>query len=67
MIKIEGTVKWFDVKKGFGFIAGDDGQDYFVHVKALANLDSLNQEDRVSFVILETEKGKQAQAVDLIA
>ena len=57
-----GTVKWFNSKKGFGFIAPDGGgTDVFVHISALqaAGLDNLNESDRVSFEVA-SEKGKNA-------
>ena len=57
-----GTVKWFNSKKGFGFIAPDGGgADVFVHISALkqAGLDELNENDKVSFDVA-SEKGKNA-------
>ena len=47
-----GTVKWFDARKGFGFIAPDNGgKDIFVHISGLerSGLSSLNENDKVSF------------------
>ena len=57
-----GKVKWFDAKKGFGFITPDDGgKDAFLHVSALqaANIDSVNDGQAVSFELTE-QRGKQA-------
>jgi cold shock protein len=62
---MEGTVKWFNRKKGFGFIVGEDGQDYFVHYTAVPRGVFLKENDRVSFEAVETDKGKQAQNVTL--
>ena len=61
--RIEGTVKWFDRKKGYGFITGNDGQDYFVHYSSLPEGVVLNEGDKVSFDPSENERGKQAQNV----
>jgi len=53
---VNGTVKWFNDSKGFGFITGEDGQDVFVHHSSIqgAGFKSLAEGDRVSF---DTEKG----------
>ena len=59
-----GTVKWFNVQKGFGFIQPDgNGRDVFVHISAVerSGLSSLTEGQRVSFDIV-TERGKQAAA-----
>lgn len=63
---MEGTVKFFNRIKGFGFINGDDGRDYFVHFSAVEEGKYLNENDRVSFDALEDEKGLKAQNVKLI-
>ncbi len=62
---MEGTVKWFNPHKAYGFIAGDDGNDYFVHLKGLGRGVLIREKDRVSFEAVETDRGKQAQNVFL--
>ena len=57
-----GKVKWFDAKKGFGFITPDDGgKDAFLHVSALqaANIQSVNDGQAVTYELTE-QRGKQA-------
>lgn len=63
---MEGTVKWFNARKGFGFIQGEDGEDYFVHHSALPEGTELHENDRVTFEPATTERGKQAQKVALL-
>ena len=62
---MEGTVKWFDRKKGYGFIASEDGEDYFVHYTSLPKGSFLRENDVVSFESVETDKGKQAKNVTI--
>ena len=62
---MEGTVKWFNQAKGFGFVTGDDGQEYFVHHAQVSKSALLREQSRVSFEVKDTEKGKQAQNVSL--
>jgi CspA family cold shock protein len=67
---VSGTVKWFNSRKGYGFITFEDGdveKDVFVHYTALATEDSgfktLNEGDKVEFNITEGQKGPQASDV----
>ena len=60
----QGTVKWFNSQKGFGFIQPDDGsRDVFVHISAVerAGMNNLNEGQKVSFDVV-TERGKSAAA-----
>ena len=61
-----GTVKWFDSKKGFGFILGSaDGRDIFVHYTSIEGdgFRSLKDGEPVEFELVESDKGLQAQHV----
>ena len=64
-----GKVKWFDNKKGFGFIAQDAGQDVFVHQTSILGegFKTLNEGDEVSFEVLPSEKGLKAQNVQRLS
>ena len=58
-----GTVKWFNPRKGFGFISQDEaGKDVFVHSNELNGV-YINEGDNVDFDIVETEKGLSAQNI----
>lgn len=62
----QGTVKWFNSEKGYGFIAPDDGQaDVFVHYSAIqsSGYRSLEENQRVEFEITQGNKGPQADSV----
>jgi CspA family cold shock protein len=63
--KEQGTVKWFNGSKGYGFIERDTGEDVFVHYSAIAGdgFRSLDEGQRVEFNVTEGEKGPQAEDV----
>ena len=60
-----GTVKWFNAKKGYGFISDENGDDIFVHFSALnmSGFKVLDEGDKVEFEVIEGEKGPQAANV----
>ena len=61
-----GTVKWFDDKKGFGFIEQDDGGDIFVHHSSIvmSGFRTLAEGERVSFDVEESDRGPVAKNVN---
>ena len=65
----EGKVKWFNEKKGFGFIENDEGGDVFVHYSAInaKGYRSLEEGQRVEYAIIEGKKGLQAQDVNVVS
>ncbi len=66
--RTEGTVKWFNNTKGFGFISQENGEDVFVHFKAISGdgYKSLEENDRVEYTVVQGEKGLQAADVTVI-
>ena len=60
-----GTVKWFNDKKGFGFISQDDGQDVFVHQSSIQGegFRTLAEGDKVEFEVIKDQKGYKATNV----
>jgi len=66
---VQGTVKWFNAEKGFGFIAPDGGApDVFVHYSAIEadGYRSLSENQRVEFEVTQGQKGPQAERLRLI-
>lgn len=61
----EGTVKWFNDSKGFGFIEQENGPDVFVHFSAIQSegFKSLAEGDRVTFDVIQGDKGPQSSNV----
>jgi CspA family cold shock protein len=66
--RIQGTVKWFNTVKGYGFIGRDEGDDVFVHFSAIQmdGYRKLEEGQNVEFVIEEGPKGLQAAQVTVI-
>jgi CspA family cold shock protein len=65
-----GKIKWFDNKKGFGFIAQNTGQDVFVHHSSIitgSGFKTLNEGDEVSFEVVPCDKGLKAQNVQRVS
>ena len=62
-----GTVKWFNDAKGFGFITPESGEDVFVHFRAIQGngFKTLKEGQRVSFMVVKGPKGLQADAVEV--
>ena len=62
---MKGTVKWFNAKKGFGFISDEEVNDVFVHFSALQmdGFKVLDEGDEVEFEVIDGEKGPQAANV----
>ena len=66
--RVQGTVKWFNGDKGYGFISREDGDDLFVHYSEIQSegFRSLSEGDRVEFEITQGKKGLQASSVTVV-
>lgn len=65
---MNGTVKWFNSEKGFGFVTGDDGVDVFAHFSQI-NVDgfkTLEEGQQVTFDVTQGQKGPQAENITII-
>jgi CspA family cold shock protein len=64
----QGTVKWFNFNKGFGFITRENGEDIFVHFRSIRGKGrkSLPEGQRVEFVVTKGDKGLQAEDVEIV-
>lgn len=63
---VEGIVKFFNMTKNFGFISGDDGKEYFVHGTGIKDEKNIREGDKVSFDVVEGDRGPKAENVTLI-
>jgi len=63
--RVEGSVKWFNGTKGYGFITGDDGQEVFLHFKSAKGLDKrkIKPGQRFSYRVAASDRGPQAEHV----
>jgi len=60
---MKGTVKWYNARKGFGFIQDEDGKDIFVHKSAVPTGTYLSEGDKVEYESEESERGPQATKI----
>lgn len=65
---MQGTVKWFNPEKGFGFITGEDGADVFAHFSQInsSGYKSLEEGQKVSYDVTKGPKGPQAENITII-
>ncbi|MBI2143675.1 cold shock domain-containing protein [Candidatus Woesearchaeota archaeon] len=63
---VEGTVKFFNAAKHFGFITADDGNEYFVHQSGIAPGVTVVQGDKVKFNVVDGDRGKKAEGVEKV-
>jgi len=60
---MKGTIKWYNARKGYGFIEGEDGKDVFVHRSVVPTGTLLDEGDKVEYEIEDSEKGPQATSI----
>lgn len=65
---MNGTVKWFNSEKGYGFITGEDGKDVFAHFSQIngTGYKSLEEGQKVSFDVVQGPKGPQAENITIL-
>ncbi|MCB0748844.1 MAG: cold-shock protein [Ignavibacteriae bacterium] len=66
--RTQGTVKWFNSSKGYGFLSQENGEDVFVHFQSIIGdgYKTLNENDKVEFIVTQGQKGPQATEVKVI-
>ena len=69
MARVQGTVKWFNAEKGYGFIAQESGDDLFVHYSEIQSngFRTLEEGKTVEFEVTQGKKGLQASAVTVVS
>ena len=65
---MNGTVKWFNAEKGYGFITGEDGKDVFAHFSQIQSngFKSLEEGQKVTFEVAQGQKGLQAENIQAV-
>ncbi len=68
-VRKHGTVKWFNTEKGYGFILSPEGEDVFVHYRAILvdGFKNLREEQQVTYLQVKSEKGWQAAEVEVVS
>lgn len=68
MSKVVGTVKWFNTQKGYGFLLSPEGEDVFVHYRAILadGFKNLHEDQEVTYLQVQSEKGWQAAEVEIL-
>ena len=63
---MKGTIKWYNPRKGYGFIHGEDEKDVFVHSNSLPMGADISENDKVEYQIEESERGQRATKVKIL-